>query len=124
MAPINPQPASLLSIPQSSSLVILQAIDTTMQLYVKSDNFFNPIIPGHEIYNCPTMAFLITNQSTGKQILFDAGGRKDYWNYSPLVASRFEKAVNCKGLRIEMGVHEVLANAGLNLESLESVIWR
>jgi hypothetical protein len=81
-----------------------------MQLYVKADNFFGPIIPGHEIYNCPTMAFLITNQSTGKRILFDAGGRKDYWNYSPLVAGRFEKVVNCKGLKIEIGVHEVLEN--------------
>lgn len=70
------------------------------------------------------MAFLITNQATGRTILFDAGARKDYWNYSPLVAGRFSKGVNVKGLRIDKGVHEVLADAQVSIEGLESVVWR
>jgi len=70
------------------------------------------------------MAFLIKNQSTGKQILFDAGARKDYWNYSPVVAGRFEKGVNVKGLKIEKGVQEVLTDAEIALGELESVVWR
>lgn len=109
--------------PDSTSLVTLQALDTTLQLYVRSENFLNPVIKGHEIYNCPTMAFLITNQTTGKQILFDAGARKDYWNYSPLVAGRFSKGVNVKGMRVLQDVPEVLTEAGCNLNNLESVIW-
>jgi hypothetical protein len=124
MAAITPHPPPPLSLPKSSSLAKLQALDTTLRLYVKSDNFLNPIIPGHEIYNCPTMAFLITNQTTGRRILFDAGGRSDYWNYSPLVAGRFSSGVNVKGLRCDKGVHEVLMDAGVELDSIESVVWR
>ncbi|KAL3422832.1 metallo-beta-lactamase superfamily protein [Phlyctema vagabunda] len=112
-----------LSLPCSDSVVDVQAIDTTLQLYVKSVNFLDPVIPGHEIYNCPAMAFLITNSSTGKQVLFDAGARKDYWNYSPLVREKFEKGVNVQGLRVDKGVDEILDSAGIELETLESVIW-
>lgn len=115
--------APSVSIPESSSLVTLQALDTTLQLYVRSENFLNPVIEGHETYNCPTMAFLVTNQQTGKVILFDAGARRDYWNYSPLVAGRFAKGVNVKGLRVSQGVHEVLAEARVDLNNLESVVW-
>jgi hypothetical protein len=124
MAEIQPHQPPPLSLPTSSCPVTVQAIDTTLRLYVKSDNFLNPIIPGHEIYNCPTMAFLITNQSTGRKILFDAGGRKDYWNYSPLVAGRFASAVNVKGLRCDQGIDEVLGDAGVQLEGIEGVVWR
>lgn len=70
------------------------------------------------------MAFVITNQATGRTILFDAGARKDYWNYSPLVAGRFSNGVNVKGLRIDKGVHEVLEEAKVDVEDLESVVWR
>lgn len=105
-------------------MVTIQALDTTLQLYVKAANFFDPVIPGHEIYNCPTMAFFIQDQATGRQILFDAGARKDYWNYSPVVAGRFEKGVNVKGMRIDKGVQEVLSDAGVDLAALESIVWR
>lgn len=102
----------------------MQALDTTLQLHVKSTNFLNPVIAGHEFYNCPTMAFLITNETTGRQILFDAGARKDYWNYSPLVVGRFEKGVNVNGLRVDKGVDKVLTDSGVNIKDLESVVWR
>jgi glyoxylase-like metal-dependent hydrolase (beta-lactamase superfamily II) len=98
-------------------------VNTTLQLYVKSVNFFDPVIPGHEVYNCPTLAFLITNEATGRKILFDAGARKDYWNYSPLVAGRFQEGVNVKGLRVDKGVQEVLQEAGVVLDALDSVVW-
>lgn len=75
------------------------------------------------MYNCPTMAFLITCPESGRRVLFDAGGRKDYWNYAPVVRDRFEKGVNVKGLRCEMGVHEVLEKGGVGLGSVEAVIW-
>jgi hypothetical protein len=128
MATITPLTPPALLLPSSTSTVRLQAIDTTLQLYVRSENFLNPVIPGHEIYNCPTMAFLITCPATEKsplrRILFDAGGRKDYWNYSPLVRGRFEKGVNVKGLRCELGIHEVLEKCGVELGGIEAVVWR
>ncbi|CZR60793.1 uncharacterized protein PAC_10689 [Phialocephala subalpina] len=115
--------STISSIPSSSSRCILRAIDTTLQLYVKSVNFLRPVIPGHEIYNCPNMAFLITYQKSGKKVLFDAGGRKVYWNFGPAVRERFRKGVNVKGPRCEKGVDKVLHEAGMKLEDVESVIW-
>ncbi|KAE9368315.1 Metallo-hydrolase/oxidoreductase [Stipitochalara longipes BDJ] len=120
-ATITAKPAPLLSLPISSSCVSLQALNTTAALYVKSTNFLSPILPGHEIYNCPTMAFLITN--SGRRILFDAGVRKDYWNYSPLITNRFAAAVNIKGLRVDKGVDEVLTEASVELGSVNAVVW-
>lgn len=74
------------------------------------------------------MAFLITRPATetgpSRRILFNAGGRKDYWNYSPLVRGRFEKGVNVKGLRCETGIHEVLERGGVELAAIEAVVWR
>lgn len=78
MAKIDPIPPPPLSLPFSSSICALRAIDTTLQLYVNSLNFLYPVIPEHEIYNCPTIAFLVTHQNSGKKILFDAEGRNDY----------------------------------------------
>ncbi|KAL4956601.1 Metallo-hydrolase/oxidoreductase [Aspergillus filifer] len=112
-----------LGIPSSACTVQVQAINTTMQLYVRSENFLNPVIPGYEAWNCPAMAFLITHLESGKKVLFDAGARKDYWNYSPFTAEKFAKGVNVKGLRIDMGVDEVLVQAGVDLDSLDAVIW-
>lgn len=114
----------VISTPTSTSVVKVQALDTTLKLYVNTLNFFKPVIPGHETYNCPSLAFLITNKLTGKKVLFDAGARKDYWNFSPATADRLSAGVNVKGLRIDQGVDEVLVDAGLRLENLESVIFR
>jgi glyoxylase-like metal-dependent hydrolase (beta-lactamase superfamily II) len=58
-----------------------------------------------------------------KKVLFDAGVRKDYWNYSPLITQRFATSVNVKGLKIDQGVDEVLTSAGVGLGEVESVIW-
>ena len=124
MPQILPLILPFLSLPVSTSFVTLEALDTTLQLYVRSENFLSPVIPGHEIYNCPAMAFLVTSQATGRRILFDAGARKDYWNYSPVVAGRFEKGINVKGLRIDKGVDEVLNDAGVDSGGLEAVVWR
>ena len=121
---MKPQTPPELSLPRSSSIAKVQALDTTLKLYAKSLNFLKPVNPGHEIFNCPTMAFLITNQSSGKHVLFDAGARKDYWNYSPLTAGRFENGVNVKGFKVDKGVNEVLIEANIDIGALESVIWR
>jgi glyoxylase-like metal-dependent hydrolase (beta-lactamase superfamily II) len=110
-------------LPRSTALVTVQAVDTTLQLYVKSANFLNPVIPGHEVYNCPTLAFLITNQARGTSILFDAGARKDYWNYSPLVTRRFQTGVNVEGMRVSKGIREVLDDAHVDVKNLTSIIW-
>jgi glyoxylase-like metal-dependent hydrolase (beta-lactamase superfamily II) len=126
MAPIEPHPPPSLNLPKSSNSVKLQALDTTLCLYAKSENFLEPVIPGHEAYNCPVMAFLITHtSSTGstRRILFDAGGRKDYWNYPPVVVDGFKQAINVRGFTCPKGVEEVLDDAGVEAGDLEAIVW-
>jgi hypothetical protein len=60
------------------------------------------------------MSFLIICRS-GKKYLFDAGARKDYWNYSPMIVDRFRKGVNVGGMRIEKGVEQILETVVLML---------
>jgi hypothetical protein len=121
---ITPQAAPPLDVPESSAIAKVEAIDTTLQLCVNAANFFDHCIPGHETFNCVALAFLVTNQRTGRKVLFDAGGRKDYWNYALSITNRLKNSVNIKGIKCEKGVHDVLTDAGEKLEDLEAVIWR
>jgi hypothetical protein len=84
-------------------------------MFCKTFPSLNPVIPGHEFINFPTLAFLIENKAHDKRVLFDVGGRKDYWNYAPHTSA---------GMRVEKGVDELLVEAGIELESLDSIIWR
>ncbi|EPE36545.1 Metallo-hydrolase/oxidoreductase [Glarea lozoyensis ATCC 20868] len=70
------------------------------------------------------MAFLIISP-TGKKYLFDAGARKDYWNYSPMIRERFRKGVNVGGMRVTKGVAELLREGGVGVEEgeVEGVFW-
>lgn len=126
MMTIKAQQPPDLNFPKSRSTVTVQALDTTLCLYVNSTNFLHPVIPGHEAYNCPVLAFLVTHTSSSgktRRVLFDAGGRKDYWNYSPLITGRFKKGVNAWGFRCPKGTDEVLADAGVKTGDVEAVVW-
>jgi hypothetical protein len=69
------------------------------------------------------MSFLLISPS-GRKVLFDAGARRDYWNYSPMIVERFRKGVNVGGMRVEKGVHDILIDSGLELDEIDAVIWR
>jgi len=60
------------------------------------------VIPGHEFINLPTFAFLIENKKLGKKVLFDVGGRTDYWNYAPHTLSLLR--ASSAGMKCEKGV--------------------
>lgn len=121
---VEAQPTPELGIPKSDSLVTIQAVDTTLLLSLNASNFVEPPLPGHDIYNCRAMAFLITHQESGRQLQFDFGMRNDYWNLAPAIANGLPKSVNIKGIKNEKGVQDVLVDAGVALEELEAVIWR
>ncbi|KAK5118481.1 hypothetical protein LTR62_002996 [Meristemomyces frigidus] len=123
-------PASNINLPVSSATVTVQALDTTLCLYVRSANFLDPVIPGHEAYNCPVLAFLVTHTAANgsiRRVLFDAGGRKDYWNYSPLVTGRFKSGFNVFGFTCPKDVNDVLCEAGIMTggddHDVEAVVW-
>jgi hypothetical protein len=122
MAFIQPKLAPALNLPASSSIVSVHAINTTLDMVCKTSPFLAPVIPGHELVNFPAFAFLIENKALGKRVLFDVGGRKDYWNYAPRTAALLRLAA--KGMKIEKTVDELIVGAGINLESIDYLIWR
>lgn len=80
------------------------------------------MIRGHEFINFPVISYLVENKTLGKKVLFDLGGRKDYWNYSPFVAGRLR--VSVAGIKVDKGVDEILVDADIALESIDSIVWR
>ncbi len=56
-----------------------------------------------------------------KTVLFDHGGRKDWWNLAPVVKNSFQGGVY--GLEIKKGVNEILKDGGVKEEDVDAVIW-
>jgi len=122
MASIKPKPHLDLNLPVSSSTVTVHAINTTLNMFCKTFPFLSPVIPGHEHLNFPTFAFLIDNKTLGKKVLFDLGGRKDYWNYAPHTLGLLR--ASSAGMEVTKSVDEILVDAGIELNSIDSLIWR
>jgi glyoxylase-like metal-dependent hydrolase (beta-lactamase superfamily II) len=110
-----------LNIPEAMSTVRLRAIDAKTEMCVSAKGFVQPILPGHENLNLTSVTFLIEHKGLGKKVLFDCGARKDFENFSPFIKNRLN--LNVRGLKIDKDVHEVVTEAGVKLEELDSMIW-
>ena len=106
-------PCPTQSIPPSTSIINIKAINTTADLLCSAEGFVKPIIKGHENLNLPTMCFLLENKGLGKTLLFDCGSRKDFWNFAPVVKKMLREII--PGLKVEKNVNEVLQEAGVDL---------
>ncbi|MCJ1309165.1 hypothetical protein MMC25_002820 [Agyrium rufum] len=110
-----------LHIPPSTSTCAVHILNTTCDVTIPSTGIVSPTLPGHTIINLPTFSFLIQNRALGKNVLFDLGSRKDWWNLSPVTANGIEEGI--PGLRVTKGVDEVLADAGFDVEKVDVLIW-
>ncbi|KAF2469998.1 uncharacterized protein BDR25DRAFT_262547 [Lindgomyces ingoldianus] len=110
-----------LNVPDSVSTVRLRAIDAKTQVCVSAKGFVQPILPGHENLNLTSVTFLVEQTGLGKKVLFDCGARKDFENFSPVIKNRLN--LNVRGLKIEKDIHEIVIEAGVQLEELDSMIW-
>lgn len=119
---IQPLPRPPWQLPAGNSTVKVRAINTTTDMRLKSIGFFEPIIPGFETASMTTLAFLLEHPTSGKKILFDAGSRKDFWNFTPVVSGILIKG--SAGLRVEKNVSEILEEKGIDLREISSVVWR
>lgn len=119
---IPPEPHQALNIPNSFSTVSVQCINTTTNVVVPASGYVETQIPGHEKFSLPTFAFLITHQDNDRRVLFDMGSRKDWWNMAPGAVNIVETAL--LGLQVEKNVDEILTAHGVDLKSIEALIWR
>ncbi|KAI9738398.1 MAG: hypothetical protein M1834_008901 [Cirrosporium novae-zelandiae] len=109
-----------LGIPSSEATVNVRIIDSTARVRVPKDMFLSPKISGHTHVNCPTFSFLVEHAS-GRRILFDLGGKKDWTNLAPVVVKQLT-AVNAT-ITIEKNVVEILEENGVKAESIEAIVW-
>ena len=120
-ATVTPKASPPLNIPSSASTVKVSILNTTCDILCPASAFVKPKIRGQEYLNFPTFCFLIEHEGQGKKILFDAGGRKDWWNLSKVYDELFKAKI--PGVKIEKGVDEVLREGGVDLERVGSVVW-
>ncbi|KAK0658278.1 Cytochrome P450 monooxygenase andK [Lasiodiplodia hormozganensis] len=116
---IQPQAYPSLNIPASSTSVDVSIINTSTDLVCPADGFVKPVLKGHEAINMPTYAFHIRHPS-GKEILFDLGCRKDWWNFSPAVVASIKKLI--LGLDVTKNITEILTEGGVDLKRISSIV--
>lgn len=119
---IKPVKAPSLNLPPSSNTCEVSLINTTCDMTLPTISLIGPTIKGHEDLNLPTYAFYVQNRRLNKRILFDLGTRKDWWNLPPgVVSAILSKGVS--GLRIEKDVSDILKEGGVDLNTIDAVVW-
>ncbi|QRW07224.1 metallo-beta-lactamase superfamily domain-containing protein [Ceratobasidium sp. AG-Ba] len=122
--PQSVEPARLppWNIPTSNSIVRVSVIDTTTRVKgLPTSLFFVPVIGSYEIVECPAFGFLIEHEPSGKKLLFDLGVPKNWRNGPPAITNRI--IGNKWQVDVEKDVSDILAENGVPLESINSIIW-
>ncbi|KIW88410.1 uncharacterized protein Z519_10979 [Cladophialophora bantiana CBS 173.52] len=118
---VPPKTPPALNIPPSNSTVSVKIIDSTSWIDVPLGSLMGPGIPGHDKLSCPSYCFLIEHGPLGRKILFDLGTRKDWENLAPNIVNIIKD--HKWGLTVEKNVSEILTGEGVDLKSIEAIIW-
>ncbi|KAF1817473.1 hypothetical protein P152DRAFT_408130 [Eremomyces bilateralis CBS 781.70] len=119
-AGLTPEAAPRLNLPKGVVSCTIAAINTTCDLTVPIDTLCEPSIDDHNLLNLPTIAFLITHQPSGRQVLFDLGCRKDFWNLPLPIAETIKAKV--PGIRVDKNLIDVLVEGGSDIANIEAAI--
>ncbi|KAH8698401.1 hypothetical protein BGW36DRAFT_460325 [Talaromyces proteolyticus] len=79
-------------------------------------------IPGHDLLDIPCYSFLIENKSQNKRILYDLGLMKAWKEKQPPAILNQIEAANAV-MDIKSDVTDQLVDAGIQLGSINAVIW-
>ncbi|KAL8941406.1 MAG: hypothetical protein Q9216_002251 [Gyalolechia sp. 2 TL-2023] len=111
-----------LIIPESTSAVNIHIINSTTRIKgIPTTVFMEPEITGHSIIDCPAFSFLIEHPSTDVKLLFDLGVRKDWENLPARMTDRIKEGR--WSVTVEKGVADILKDGGVNLDSINAIIW-
>ncbi|KAF4446028.1 putative metallo-beta-lactamase superfamily protein [Fusarium austroafricanum] len=112
-----------IEVPQSENPVTVKVIDNGARITGPMSFFLDPPIlddfqSKHELFS-PAFVFLIEHQQSHRRVVFDLGIRKNLDDNPPAVLSYH------KHFKIQTGeeVFDVLQDGGVDLESIEAVIW-
>ncbi|EFQ35571.1 metallo-beta-lactamase superfamily protein [Colletotrichum graminicola M1.001] len=114
-----------LNIPASTSTVHVSVIDTTLDGDLPTAPFMGPAIKGFERWHGVGYAFLVTHadaEGNERRVVFDLGLPKDWENdFSPPIIEA-AKAMDMT-MTAQKYVSEILAENGVDLGSIEALIW-
>lgn len=115
-------PVPDLGIPSSPHNVDVSIIDTTATIRgISASLFLSPPIEGYDLLAAPVFSFLIQHPGLQRSVIFDLGIRKDWKSLSPPLLSQIERLG--WALHVEKDVSEILNDAGVDVTSIEAVIW-
>ncbi|KAJ5385712.1 hypothetical protein N7509_008253 [Penicillium cosmopolitanum] len=109
------------AIPESPHTVLVSIIDTTCKVSIETDKVFVPRYPGHDFLNVPTYAFLIKHPELNRNVLFDLGLRKDWWNSAPVVRNILQEGKS--HLSIQKDIREILEHGGVPINTIDTMVW-
>lgn len=121
------------SIPDSSATVSVSAFNFVSPgtALGPASVLWTPVLPGRESFELPIYAFLLEHNSSQQaggsassttRLMFDLGIRQDPLNFAPALASLFKDREFI--INNITGITERLTAGGIELESIDSVIWR
>lgn len=111
-----------MSIPSSSQIVVVKMINAVNFGPAIIKRFMAPPVPGLETFETsPSLSFFIEH-SSGRRLVFDLGIRKDHQNYSASIAE-YLPTTNY-AIQVEKDIADILEDGGVELSSVEGVIWR
>jgi hypothetical protein len=70
--------------------------------------------------NLPTFAFLIIHSVLGRQVFFELGCRKDFWNLPSPISEVID--ANVPGIKVDKSLVDILIDGGIDVTNLEAAI--
>lgn len=126
MSTVSPSPNNTFTFPSSSGTVSVKSLIAFSRIVVPSELFFSPA-PGTvptagstAPLIAPGYSFLVEHPTSGRRVVFDLGMRKDRENAAPAL----QEALGKFEATIEYDVAEQLRAGGIDLASVEAIIWR
>ena len=114
----------LVDLPSSDNTVTVKIIDNGARITGPMSFFLDhPVLDdlqSREKIYAPAFVFLIENKQSNHRVIFDLGIRRNLPEYPPAVLSYHE------AFEMQTGeeVSDVLRDGGIDLDTIEAIIWR
>ncbi|KAJ0108718.1 uncharacterized protein J7T55_011208 [Diaporthe amygdali] len=126
LATAIPKPPPVVHIPESSTTVDVRVIDTNTFVHLNPELFWRPKVDGFNGLHAPIYCFLVSNNRTGKHVLFDLGTRPDWQNYAPKTVALIQATtVVTPGSDVATTLDEAAdkGQVGVRSSDIDAVIW-
>jgi hypothetical protein len=112
-------------VPKGQVPVKATVIDTGARVSAPMGHFAEPQLSDGsdpELLFVPAYVFLVEHERTGRRILFDLGLRKKFDEYAPVLVAGLKAA----GFKVDEGeeVFDFLQDRGVDLNTIEAIVWR